>query len=111
MAFLESLVHFNETDVPTNLFIASIEIKADETLTFELPDSEYPPNWQKPENYESKLMGDSWMNNIKFLAFKVRSVVNPSEYNFLLNPLFPGYHDKVAVKSTELLNINTRVVR
>ena len=111
LAYLENLAQFNETDIPPNLFIAFIEIKAAETLTWQLPDNEYPPNWQTPENYESKLMGDKWMNENKFLVFKVRSVINPSEYNFLLNPLFAGYHDKVNVISTELLNIDTRLVR
>ena len=47
----------------------------------------------------------------KFLAFKVRSAVNPTEFNFLLNPLFPGYHDKIAVNSIQQLNIDSRLAR
>jgi RES domain-containing protein len=110
LAYLENLVHFNESDVPPDLYIVVIEIQ-DNALIYELPDMLYPQEWQMPDNLENKLMGDEWMNSKKYLAVKVRSVINPSEYNFLLNPLFPGYHDLVAIASTVKLNIDARLMR
>jgi RES domain-containing protein len=110
LAYLENLVHFNEFEIPPNLYIIAIEIK-NNAAVYELPDSEYPPAWQAQDNLDNKIMGDQWMRENKFLAFKVRSAVNPSEYNFLLNPLFPGYHHRITIHSTELLNIDTRLMR
>lgn len=112
LAYLENLVHFDESDLPPYLYITAIEINIDSLasgLIYELPDDEYPVSWQLHENLENKIMGDEWMLAKKFLAIKVRSAVNPSEFNFLLNPLFPGYHDKIKVQSIKPLNIDARL--
>ena len=111
LAYLETLVHFNETDQPPNLCITAIEIKESDELIYQLPDNEYPVNWQAQDNLENKIKGDQWVRENKFLAFKVRSAINPSEFNFLLNPLYPGFHDKVTIHSIEQLNIDTRLIR
>jgi len=109
LAYLESLVHFNETVVPPNLYVAAIEIIGDK-LIYELPDSQYPAGWQSPDHPENKILGDKWIHAKKFLGFKVRSVINPLEYNFLLNPLYPQYDDVVTVISVERLLIDTRLM-
>jgi len=93
------------------LYIAAIEIEDNDELIYELPDEEYSRTWQMQDNLENKIMGDHWMRDNKFLVFKVRSAVNPSEFNFLLNPLYPGFHDKVTVHSVHLLNIDARFTR
>jgi RES domain-containing protein len=114
LAYLETLVHFDEFDTPPALYITAIEINIDPSINesiYQLPDTEYPVSWQLHENLENKIMGNKWMFEKKFLAIKVRSAVNPSEYNFLLNPLFPGYHDKIKLQYIEPLNIDTRLVR
>jgi RES domain-containing protein len=110
LAYLETLVHFSEISVPPNLFVATIEI-SDNALVYELPDALYPRTWQNTDNLENELIGDEWMRAKKFLAFKVRSTVNPSEFNFLLNPLFPGYQDMVTIASVQRLNIDVRLIR
>jgi RES domain-containing protein len=110
LAYLENLVHFSEISVPPNLYIASILINED-ALVYELPDALYPRTWQETDNLENELIGDEWMRAKKFLAFKVRSTVNPSEFNFLLNPLFPGYHDMVTITAVQPLNIDVRLMR
>ena len=111
LAYLETLVHFSEPDVPANLFITAIEIKDNDNLIYQFPDDQYPVTWQAQDNLENKMMGDRWMREKKFLAFKVRSAINPSEYNFLLNPLYPGFHNRVNVQSIQRLNIDTRLIR
>ena len=111
LAYLETLVHFNELDTPPGLYVTAIALRGDEGLIYQLPDNEYPDNWLAPDNLENKIMGDKWIRENKFLAFKVRSAVNPTEYNVLLNPLFPGFHDKVVVNSITPLNIDTRLLR
>ncbi|HEY0246439.1 MAG TPA: RES family NAD+ phosphorylase [Mucilaginibacter sp.] len=111
LAYLENLVHFDESESPPNLFIVSLEIKDNSGIVYELPDADYPASWQVQDNLENKLIGDRWIRENKFLAFKVRSAINPTEYNFLLNPIFPGYHDKVAIIDTRQLKIDARLIR
>ncbi|HEY8928884.1 MAG TPA: RES family NAD+ phosphorylase [Mucilaginibacter sp.] len=111
LAYLENLVHFNEADTPPNLYISSIKINDSNKLVYEVPDNAYPANWLSHENIANKLLGDKWMKEKKFIAFKVRSAVNPSEYNFLLNPLFPGYHELITVESIKMIDIDSRLIR
>jgi len=109
LAYLESLVHFDESFFLPELFIASIQLPDDEKLMYPLPDKNHPKNWLLPENLENKLMGDRWMTEAKYPAIRVRSAVNPLEYNFLLNPLFPGYGDLVRIQSVEAIKTDTRL--
>ncbi len=111
LAYLETLVHFDEHNLPPGLFVAEIEITADDKLIWQLPDAEYSENWQQLDNFENKLMGDIWMLSKQYLAIKTRSAINPTEFNFLINPLFPGYHDMLKIRSVSLLNIDTRLIR
>ena len=111
LAYLESLVHFNEIDVPSNLFISSIQLPDSGQLIYQLPDNEYPATWLVQDNLENKLMGDQWILENKFLAFKVRSAINPSEFNYLLNPLFQSYRDIVTIDSIQKLDIDARLIR
>ena len=110
LAYLETLVHFEEADMPPNLFITTMEVN-DDSLIYELPDAEYPANWQTLDNLENKLISDILMREKKFLAIKVRSAVNPTEYNFLFNPLYPGYNDKLTIKSIEPIVIDARFIK
>jgi RES domain-containing protein len=111
LAYLENLVHFDESHFPPGLYIAAIEIPDDDIMIYQLPDKNYPRNWQIPENPANKALGDKWMLENKYVAFKVRSAVNPSEYNFLLNPVFPGFHDLVKVAKIELLRTDARLAK
>jgi RES domain-containing protein len=111
LAYLETLVHFNEADIPPRLCVTAIEILGDDDLIYHLPDDKYPLTWLAQDNLENKIMGDQWMRENKFLAIKVRSAINPSEFNFLLNPLYPGFHDEIKTHSVDPLNIDTRLIR
>lgn len=111
LAYLENLVHFDESNFPPGLYIITIEIKATDALIYQLPDIEYPDTWQLLDNFGNKQMGDLWMKEKKHLAIRVRSAVNPAEYNYLLNPLYPGYHDRVKIKTIEPLAVDPRLTR
>jgi RES domain-containing protein len=110
LAYLENLVHFDQSVAPATLFIARLEVKAEESLFYKLPDITYPVSWQQLDNFENKLMGDSMSKKAEFLAVKVRSAVNPMEFNYLLNPLFPAYHDLVKMNRVERIEIDTRLI-
>ena len=110
LAYLENLVHFNESVYPPNLYIIELEVD-DKEPVFTLRDVDYPHDWLKLELLENKRLGDKWMTERKFLAIKVRSVINVFEYNYLLNPLFPRFYDLVKVKSITEIPLDKRLVR
>jgi len=111
LAYLENLVHFEPENTPPNLYIMGIDLKIKDALIYTLPDKDYPKGWQKIGNLENKDLGDQFMDELKFLAIKVRSAINTIEYNYLLNPLFPGYHDLVKIHIIEKLNVDARLVK
>ena len=110
LAYLETLVHVDESNLPSNLLVTTIQIK-DDKLIYTVKDDEYPVNWQKLDNIENKQIGDKWMKEVKYLGFKVKSAVNPSEYNYLLNPLFPGFPGLVEVFGISPLEVDMRLVK
>jgi|SRR5882724_5730794 len=110
LAFLESLVHQDESELPPHLYIGAIQLD-ESTVIHTIPDSEYPDKWQKLENIRNKLMGDEWMYKKGYIGFRLRSAINPSEYNYLLNPLFPRFYDLVHILSIAPLDIDKRLVK
>lgn len=110
LTYLETLVHFDEHILPSDLFIITIYIK-DESLIYTVNDQDYPTNWKKLDQLENKAIGDLWMDQRTYLGFKVKSAVNSLEYNYLLNPMFPGYKNLVEVYSVAPLVIDSRLIR
>ncbi|SEN87968.1 RES domain-containing protein [bacterium A37T11] len=111
LAYLESLMHFEAHLIPPSLYISVLEIPDKPKLIHTLSDKDYPKNWQQIGNRKAQEQGDRWINEKAFLGIKVRSAVNTKEYNYLLNPLFPGYHDLVKVNAVESLPIDSRLIK
>jgi RES domain-containing protein len=109
LALLESLVHFDEGETPPQLYIIELEIP-DNAPVYMLPDSEYNKDWLKLSLLENQKQGDHWMEEKKYLAVKVRSAINPDEYNYLLNPVFPRYHNLVKIISVKKIKVDERLV-
>jgi RES domain-containing protein len=108
LALLEILVHFDESELPPNMFVMTIEID-DRAPLFNFQDADLPPNWRHPENIELKEIGDCFFRENKFIALKVRSAVMPNQYNIILNPHFPGYHNYIRITSVEPLAVDQRL--
>lgn len=108
LAYLETLVHFDQSIFPPHLFIVEIEIN-DAAPIVTLPDAEYPANWQEVGTVETQQLGDLKMNEKNFLGIKVRSAVIAMEYNFLLNPLYPDYVNLVKVLSATEIPTDARL--
>jgi hypothetical protein len=51
------------------------------------------------------------MREKKWLGIRVRSAINPAEYNLLLNPLYPKFHDLVEIKSVRELPVDERIIK
>lgn len=111
LAYLENLVHFDESNLPPDLYITTLELQVTDEDVYQMPDDDYPATWQVLDNLGNKQIGDLWMREKKYLAYKVRSAVNPSEYNCLLNPLYPGYHDRMNIRAIAPLSVDSRLIR
>lgn len=108
LAYLEVLAHLSEFENPPFLYIARIEI-AENTPVYKLPENDYPANWLDAEPEQNKLIGDEWIRKGIYLAIKVKSALNPTEHNILLNPQFPNFTNLVKIVSVTLLNIDPRL--
>lgn len=110
LAYLESLVHFDDLEYPPSLFILKIEMD-DKAPVYQLSAKEYPTNWKQPELLKNKALGDEQMLAKKHLAIKVKSAINELEYNYLLNPLFPTFNKLVQIKEVTEIIIDSRLVK
>ena len=110
LAALEVLVHVEESELPANLYIMTINVD-DSAPIYELKDSELPKDWRQPENIALKTMGDKLFEDNKYIGLKGRSAVMPNEYNYIFNPLYPDYHNLVKVISVEDHNTDERLLR
>jgi len=108
LAMLEVLVHLDESELPPNMFIITIQIE-DTAPIFTVPDNSLPANWRIPENILLKEMGDNVFREKKFVGIKVRSAVMQDSYNYVLNPLFPGYYDLVKIVEVKPLTVDKRL--
>lgn len=108
LALLESLVHFHIEETPDDLYIMEISIK-NEDMVIQVPESDYPKDWLYTDNLACKRLGDGLFSGHKILGIKVRSAVNQSEYNILLDPLFAGYHDLIEVTGITKLTVDRRL--
>jgi RES domain-containing protein len=108
LAMLEILVHADESEVPPQMYVTQIEIIGDDAV-YQFPDKDLPKSWREPDNLRLKVLGDRLMAEKKYICFQVRSAVLPSEWNILLNPLFPGYADLVKVRKIDALATDLRL--
>ncbi|HWJ25941.1 MAG TPA: RES family NAD+ phosphorylase [Flavisolibacter sp.] len=108
LALLESLVHFDPEEFVPNLYVMKLQL-AEHAPVLTLPDKDYPKDWTAPESLKCNALGDQIMSEARYLALKVKSAVNPIEYNYLLNPLFPGFHDLVKVSEVTKIPVDPRL--
>ena len=110
LAALEVLVHVEESEFPPNLYIMTIDIN-DSAPVYEVKDSELPKDWRQPGSIDLKEMGDKLLVDNKYIGLKARSAVMPNEYNYILNPLYPGYNILVKVIDVEYLKVDGRLLK
>lgn len=108
LAMLELLVHVEESELPPDLYITTIEID-DAADIYKVPDSMLPADWRLPENLSLKNQGDKLLNNKNYIGFRVRSAVMPEEYNLVLSPQHPDFTKLVRVKKIDLLKVDERL--
>jgi hypothetical protein len=93
LAIHELMVHLEDTPTIERYRIASAEL--DESLIDTLDPKRLSPDWYTyPAPPAVVALGDAWLAGRSNLALRVPSAVLglvDGEYNYLLNPLFPGY--------------------
>lgn len=108
LALLESLVHFDRFSIPDKLFLMTLQLPEKAPLLL-LNDSDYPDQWQQLDQIANRRLGDGWMHANRHLGIRVRSAVNPTDYNYLLNPLFAGFSELVTIKKVAALDLDNRL--
>lgn len=109
LAILELLGQVEASELPDNLLVLTMEIKDSAAIyCFEI--SALPENWRMPENSALKITGDRIFHDNKYLAIKAPSAIVPNEFNYMLNPLFPGFHELVKVTNIEEYNVDKRLL-
>lgn len=107
LCMLEVLVHVDESELPPDMYILTIEIN-DGAPILEITDKDLPKDWRNPENIVLKEMGDKLFAERKCIAIKTRSAVMPNSYNYILNPTYPRYYDYVKVIEVKPLDVDQR---
>lgn len=88
LAMLELLVQGNKRDRFTALVGATATFDSENVTHMEV--SELPKDWNaRPPKSSSQLLGDNWLDKGTTLVLRVPSVIVPTEYNYLINPLHP----------------------
>jgi RES domain-containing protein len=109
LAALEILVHVEETELPPNMFIMTINVD-DNAPIYEVQDAELPAGWRIAENLALKSLGDKIFRKNAHIGIKARSAVMPEEYNYILNPQYPGYNDLARVVNIAEYIIDVRLL-
>jgi RES domain-containing protein len=86
LCVLEYAANVRLEEMPSSLSITVYELPEKSWKEINLND--LPTNWQEvPSPEENKQYGSELLQNLNVPALKFPSVIIPSEYNFILNPL------------------------
>jgi len=89
-AVLEVLVH-SQVREPAALqrhLIIKIDIPED-IEHLDVDESQLPPDWSRQVTV-TRTWGDRWLRERQYAVLRVRCVLAPETYNFLINPLHPN---------------------
>lgn len=108
-SLLEALVHMSGILPAGGLFLVTIEV----------PDSVYegafapelPDDWAtlSEDPVSTAQIGRGWLEKAEQLAMRVPSIVCPTDFNLLLNPLHDDFAASVRVVSKELFKLDPRL--
>lgn len=92
-------------EIPEDLSITTYYLPDDSPVIFH--ESDLPPNWMEtPAPASTKEWGTKQLEN--HLALRLPSVIIPSEFNFILNPLHSEFK-KVRIKDAEPFIFDRRI--
>jgi RES domain-containing protein len=90
LAVLEILVHLETPRLLDAYLLAPVTFE--ENLVKAFPLGKLPANWRKePAPMSLKTIGDNWVGSGVAAVLRVPSVIIPSEFNYLLNPVHEDF--------------------
>ena len=93
LAALEVLVHTDTDLLPLTDFVAIPATLPTRIKIQRLTEADLPANWKAlPSPQDLREIGAKWLNDGKFVALAVPSVIIPFEWNYLLNPAHPNFN-------------------
>mgnify|MGYP005849590043 CR=1 FL=1 len=110
LAKLEVAVHLDMDIIPENYYL--IEINLPDVLDIKcLQVSDLPHSWDSiPYSYSSQSVGDSFLNNAKYVALKAPSAIIHQEFNYILNPHHPDFN-LIKITKVETFSFDQRLFK
>ena len=107
LSVLQYAANLRLDEMPSDLSITIYSIPDKSWKQF--GESDLPKNWKlKPVPQNVKEWGNMQLTESKWLALKIPSVIIPTEFNFILNPLHPDFK-KVKIKGVQSFQFDSRV--
>jgi len=104
----EIAVHTPLGNLPLDYELTLILIP-DHVIIPELELSELPEDWKSiPHSHSTQEIGDRFVADQKFLAYKVPSAVVQGEFNYLINPAHSDFKS-ISIEKTEPFNFDKRL--
>lgn len=108
LSILEVLAHLPAAFFPEDMAIATIEIP--DKFVGSFIDGALPMGWDKiPPPIENHNFTMDWINQQKFVGFRVPSIIIPKEQNLLINPEHPNFKS-VKIIEVEPFNFDPRLL-
>jgi RES domain-containing protein len=107
LSVCESLVHFNSSAPPANMVCTRMDFPEELVRDGQLCDDYQQFDFLK-EN--SQKAGDEWIGSCRTVGLIVPSVVIPTEFNILLNPMHPDI-SKIKIVSISDFNFDFRLLK
>lgn len=106
LSLLEILVQTNDRTNLKNKVLLRASIP--EELIYIAPMSDLPETWDWiPVSRASQSYGDSWIEKETYAVLKIPSVVVPVEFNYVINPIHPGFN-RISIDEPEPLPLDPR---
>lgn len=107
LCMLELLVHLGRNELPPEMAFTILDIP-DLRLNECLKPDVLPAGWnQYPFHHSSRRLGDTFLQQRKYLMLQVPSALVPEEYNFLINPLHPSFSE-IRISRIQAFQFNER---
>lgn len=91
LAHTEFMIHFRNL-TPPSCHLITLQIPDDSILILQKED--LPDDWRsKNEPISTKIIGEKWIKEGKFLTFRVPSAIVPMSFNYLINTKHPAIED------------------
>lgn len=104
----EVAVHTPLGIVPKDYYLVTIEIPGNIEIK-EIKATSLPEDWKDiPYGYDTQQIGNKFILTNKYAVLKVPSAVVAGDYNYLLNPRHPDFH-QIKIKKTEKFEFDKRL--